>query len=166
MRRYFWRARSPLSSTDTILWLTAPSPEAATGPRNSRAMSRSARHSARSTAKRRARSQSAPRSRGAQQKTSRQRRQRHAQSVSRLRYRPHLPLRRGARGERHGQILEEVPRETLGLHIGEMQPKAHMRAAAERHPGEAMAAALRLIGETQGIEPVGFGPYLAHVMGK
>jgi len=31
--------------------------------------------------------------------------------------------------------------------IGEVEPEAHMRAAAERHPGEAMAAALRLLVE-------------------
>ena len=41
-----------------------------------------------------------------------------------------------------------------------------MRAAAERHPGEAMAAALRLVGEAQGIECFGIGPDLRHVVGE
>ena len=48
-----------------------------------------------------------------------------------------------------------MPREAFRLHIGEMQPEAHVRAAAERHPGEAMPVALCLLGEAQGIEAVG-----------
>ncbi len=59
-----------------------------------------------------------------------------------------------------------MPREALRLHVGEVQPEAHMRAAAERHPGEAMAAALRLVGEAQGIEFFGLGPDLRHVVGE
>jgi len=33
-----------------------------------------------------------------------------------------------------------------------------MRAAAERHPGEAVAVALRLLGEAQGVEFFRIGP--------
>ena len=50
-----------------------------------------------------------------------------------------------------------MPREAFRLHIGEVQPEAHMRAAAERHPGEAMAGALRLIGEAHGSNVSGSG---------
>src|SRR6266849_8438741 len=74
------------------------------------------------------------------------RRQRHPQSVARLRDWPHLPLRGVARLQRNAEILQEMPREAFRLHVGEVQTKAHMRAAAERHPGEAMTAALRLVG--------------------
>src|SRR5947199_4005480 len=41
-----------------------------------------------------------------------------------------------------------------------------MRAAAKRHPGEAVPAPLRLLGEAHWIEGVGIGPNLRHVMGK
>src|SRR5665213_3243701 len=70
----------------------------------------------------------------------------HSQSVARLRDRPHLPVRGGARLQRDAEVLQEMPGEAFRLHIGEVQPDAHMRAAAERHPGKAMAAALRLVG--------------------
>src|SRR6266702_3505588 len=61
------------------------------------------------------------------------RRQRHPQSVARLRDGPHLPLRGVARLQRNAEILQEMPREAFRLHIGEVQTEAHMRAAAERH---------------------------------
>ena len=76
----------------------------------------------------------------------------------RLRDRPHLPVRRVARLQRDLEILQEMPREAFRLHVGEVQPEAHMRAAAERHPGEAMAVALRLFGEAHRIERIGIGP--------
>ena len=41
-----------------------------------------------------------------------------------------------------------------------------MRAAAERHPGEAMPVALRLVGETHRIEAFRIGPDFSHVMGE
>src|SRR5579863_9819535 len=94
------------------------------------------------------------------------RRQRHPQSVLRLRDRPHLPVWCGAGRQRDAEILQEMPGKTLRLHVGKMQPKAHMRAATERHPGEAMAGALRLVGKSQGIECLGVGPYFRHVMGE
>ena len=59
-----------------------------------------------------------------------------------------------------------MPRKAFGLHVGEMQPEAHMRAAAERHPGETVARALRRVGEAQGIERLGVGPDLRHVVGE
>jgi len=41
-----------------------------------------------------------------------------------------------------------------------------MRAAAERHPGEAMAIALRLVGEAHRIEFIRIGPDIGHMMGE
>jgi hypothetical protein len=41
-----------------------------------------------------------------------------------------------------------------------------MSAAAERHPGKPMSAALRFFGEAQGIEAVRIGPDLRHVMSE
>src|SRR3982074_3009789 len=81
-------------------------------------------------------------------------RQRHPQSVARFWDRPHLPIRRVSGLQRDVEILQEMPREAFRLHIGEVQPEAHMRAAAERHPGEAMTAALRLVGEAHRIEGI------------
>src|SRR5271170_5916202 len=80
------------------------------------------------------------------------------QSVARLRDRPHLPVRLVAGLQRDLDILQEMPRKAFGLHIGEVQAEAHMGAAAVRHPGETMAAALRRVGETRGIEGLGVGP--------
>ena len=45
-----------------------------------------------------------------------------------------------------------MPGKAFRLHVGEVQPETHMRAAAERHPGEAMTGALRFVGEAQRIE--------------
>jgi hypothetical protein len=59
-----------------------------------------------------------------------------------------------------------MPRETFRLHIGEVQSDTHMRAAAERHIGEAMARALCLFGEAQGIEGFRVGPDLRHMVGE
>src|SRR5580704_3950527 len=72
----------------------------------------------------------------------RNRLQGHAQSVARLGDRPDLPFRRVAGLQRDFEVLQEMPREAFRLHVGKMQPEAHMGAAAERHPGEAMAVAL------------------------
>src|ERR1700722_11875870 len=47
MRRFFSPATNPVSSTATIWWSTVPSPAAATGPPNNKAMSRCARRSIR-----------------------------------------------------------------------------------------------------------------------
>src|SRR5215470_8541508 len=78
----------------------------------------------------------------------------HAQSVARFRDRPHLPLRLIARRQRNREVLQDMPREAFRLHMGEMQPETHMRAAAERDPCEAMPVALRFLGEAQRIEVV------------
>src|SRR5581483_897340 len=64
-------------------------------------------------------------------------------SVARLRDRPHLPVRPVVGRLRHLEALQSVPCETFRLYVGEMQAEAHMRAARARHPGEAMAVALR-----------------------
>src|SRR6187402_3355929 len=78
----------------------------------------------------------------------------HPQSVARLRDRPHLPVRLVAGLQRYLDVLQEVSREAFGLHVGEVQAEAHMRAAAERHPGEAVTVALRLLGEAKRVEAV------------
>ena len=59
-----------------------------------------------------------------------------------------------------------MPREAFGLHIGKMQPEAHMRAAAERHEGEAVAGTLCLVRKTHRIEPFGVGPDLRHMVSE
>src|ERR1700731_3925446 len=82
-------------------------------------------------------------------------RQRHAQSILRLWDRPHLPVRRGARLQRNAKVLQEMSRKAFRLHVGEVQPEAHMRAAAERYPAETMAGAQRLVGEAHRIERLG-----------
>src|SRR4051812_30381727 len=92
--------------------------------------------------------------------------QRYFQPVLRLRNGPHLPLRRVARLKRNAEVLQKMPGKTFRLHIGEMQSETHMRAAAERHPGEAVARALRLVGESQRIEGVRLRPDLRHMMGE
>src|SRR5260370_24670883 len=150
MPRCFLPATNPVSSTDTIWWWTAPLPAAATGPSSSRAMSRCARRSI--TA------------RGEPSRLDR--RENHGQSVARFWDRPDLPVRRVAGLERDAEILQEMPREAFSLHIGEVQTEAHMRAAAERHPGEAMTRALRLVGKAHRIEFFGIGPDIRHVVGE
>src|SRR4051794_34296306 len=83
---------------------------------------------------------------------------RHAQSVAWLRDRPHLPIRRVARIHCDAEILQEMAGKAFCLHVGEVQPQAHMRAAAERYPGEAVPIALCLFGEAQRIEAFRLGP--------
>src|SRR4051812_3326936 len=63
------------------------------------------------------------------------------QPIPRFWDRPHLPVGAVARLQRYAEILQEMPRKAFRLHIGKMQSEAHMRAAAERHPGEAMPVA-------------------------
>ena len=43
----------------------------------------------------------------------------------------------------YGERLEQLRHQDLHLHVGEVQAQAHMGAAAIRHPGEAVAVALR-----------------------
>src|ERR1700682_4362482 len=92
--------------------------------------------------------------------------QRHPQSVPRLRDRPHLPIRLVAGLQRDAQILQEMPCEAFCLHIGEVQAEAHMRAAAERYPGETMTVTLRLVGESRGIELLRLRPDIGHVVAE
>src|SRR5437870_2483170 len=62
----------------------------------------------------------------------------HFQPVARFRDRPHLPVGLVAGRQRHFEVLQEMPRKGLGLHIGKVQAETHMRAAAKWHPGKAV----------------------------
>ena len=54
--------------------------------------------------------------------------------------------------------------EAFRLHVGEMQPEAHVRPAAVRHEGELVAAAGGFLGEAQRIEFLRLRPNLRHVV--
>ncbi|MBA7667324.1 hypothetical protein ES703_75411 [subsurface metagenome] len=58
-----------------------------------------------------------------------------------------------------------MPGKGLRLHVGEVQAEAHVRAAAERHPGEAVAVARCFIGKAHRIELVRIRPDFRHVVG-
>src|SRR5580698_1794543 len=92
--------------------------------------------------------------------------QHHPQSVARLRNRPRLPVRRGAGLKLDAEVLQEMPREAFRLHIGEMQPEAHMGTAAERYPGKTMAVALGFLGEAHRIEFFRIVPDLRQAKGE
>src|SRR4051795_4349432 len=81
-----------------------------------------------------------------------------AEAIARFRNRPYLPVRLVARLQRHFEILQEMTRKAFRLHVGEVQAEAHMRAAAIRHPSEAVAGALGFVRETHRIELVRIGP--------
>src|SRR5436305_1096688 len=76
------------------------------------------------------------------------------------------PVRLVSGLQRDFEILQEMPREAFRLHVGEVQAEAHMRAAAIRHPGEAVAIALRLVGEAKRVEFFRLRPDISHVVGE
>ena len=61
---------------------------------------------------------------------------------------------------------EQLRHQDADLHLGEVQPQAHMRAAAERHPGETVPRADLFRLEAQRIEALRLGPDVGHVMGE
>ena len=59
-----------------------------------------------------------------------------------------------------------MPREAFGLHVGEIEPQAHVRAAAEGNEGELVPVAPNLRAKAHRVVALRFGPKLRHVVSK
>src|ERR1700748_508786 len=82
-----------------------------------------------------------------------------------MRYRPHVPAGTISGRDGYPVSAQKVPGKALGLHVSEIQPEAHMGAAAERHKSEFMPPARGLHGEARGVVALRLGPNLRQVMG-
>src|SRR6266536_180251 len=86
------------------------------------------------------------------------------QPVAGLRDRPHLPARYVVVSKAHFCRRQQVMEEALGLHIGEMQAKTHMRAAAKGHPGILVTRADSLVRKAQWIKLERLWPDFRHAV--
>src|SRR6266498_2155169 len=86
------------------------------------------------------------------------------QPVAGLRDRPHLPARYVVVSKAHFCRRQQVMEEALGLHIGEMQAKTHMRAAAKGHPGILVTRADSLVRKAQWIKLERLRPDFRHAV--
>src|SRR6516165_11191271 len=87
------------------------------------------------------------------------------EAVARIGDGPHFPSGMIVGCDCDSISIQEMPSETLGLHVGEIQSQAHMRAAAEWHESEFVSGARGVRIETQRIVTLRVGPNLRHVMG-